>query len=130
MPGKRKFRKKALRQSARVRAFQAGRSFQRGCDRCLHQRPRAPFPICLVGHTRVITGNETTDVDRKGISGQMGVQFVVQSRLAVCRSKSGAELLFEVFSQRYERGSTPVTSNLPFPEWTEDLRSERPTRAP
>jgi DNA replication protein DnaC len=30
----------------------------------------------------------------------------------------GAELLFEVFSQRYERGSTLVTSNLPFDEWT------------
>ena len=28
------------------------------------------------------------------------------------------ELLFEVFSQRYERGSTVVTSNLPFDEWT------------
>jgi len=26
--------------------------------------------------------------------------------------------LFEVFSQRYERGSTIVTSNLPFEEWT------------
>ena len=29
-------------------------------------------------------------------------------------SKAGAELLFEVFSQRYERGSVLVTSNLPF----------------
>jgi DNA replication protein DnaC len=29
-------------------------------------------------------------------------------------SSIGAELLFEVFSQRYERGSTIVTSNLPF----------------
>src|SRR4051812_41241919 len=28
-------------------------------------------------------------------------------------STTGAELLFEVFSQRYERGSTLVTSNLP-----------------
>jgi DNA replication protein DnaC len=26
--------------------------------------------------------------------------------------------LFEVFSQRYERASTIVTSNLPFDEWT------------
>jgi DNA replication protein DnaC len=26
----------------------------------------------------------------------------------------GSELLFEVFSQRYERGSTIVTLNLPF----------------
>ena len=31
-------------------------------------------------------------------------------------SKTGAELLFEVFSQRYERGSILVTSNLPFDE--------------
>lgn len=28
-------------------------------------------------------------------------------------SKTGAELLFEVISQRYERGSTLITSNLP-----------------
>lgn len=44
-------------------------------------------------------------------------------------SKTGAELLFEVFSQRYERTSTMVTSNLPFPEWTETLGSERLTGA-
>ena len=31
-------------------------------------------------------------------------------------SKTGAELLFEAFSQRYERGATLVTSNLPFDE--------------
>ncbi len=30
-------------------------------------------------------------------------------------SKTGAELLFEVFSQRYERGSILVTSNLAYP---------------
>jgi DNA replication protein DnaC len=44
-------------------------------------------------------------------------------------SKTGAELLFEVFSQRYERASTLVTSNLPFQEWTEILGSERLTGA-
>jgi DNA replication protein DnaC len=44
-------------------------------------------------------------------------------------SKSGAELLFEIFSQRYERGATLVTSNLPFQEWTEVLGSERLTGA-
>jgi DNA replication protein DnaC len=44
-------------------------------------------------------------------------------------SKAGAEMLFEVFSQRYERGSTLVTSNLPFAEWTEVLGSERLTGA-
>lgn len=41
----------------------------------------------------------------------------------------GAELLFEVFSQRYERGSTIVTSNLPFEDWTQVLGSERLTGA-
>ena len=42
---------------------------------------------------------------------------------------TGAELLFEVFSQRYERGSTIVTSNLPFEDWTSVLGSERLTGA-
>ncbi|HEY6719625.1 MAG TPA: IS21-like element helper ATPase IstB [Reyranella sp.] len=43
-------------------------------------------------------------------------------------SQTGAELLFEVFSQRYERGSTIVTSNLPFDE-TGVFASERLTGA-
>ena len=51
-------------------------------------------------------------------------------------SQTGAELLFEVFSQRYERGSTIVTSNLPFDEWTSvfgaepDRRPARPAHPP
>jgi DNA replication protein DnaC len=44
-------------------------------------------------------------------------------------SKTGAELLFEVISQRYERGSIIITSNLPFDEWTEVFGSERLTGA-
>jgi hypothetical protein len=44
-------------------------------------------------------------------------------------SKTGAELLFELVSQRYERGSTLITSNLPFDEWTETFGSERLTGA-
>ncbi len=44
-------------------------------------------------------------------------------------SASGAELLFEAFSQRYERGSTIITSNLPFEDWTSVLGSERLTGA-
>ena len=44
-------------------------------------------------------------------------------------SQTGAELLFEVFSQRYERGSVIVTSNLPFDEWTGVFGSERLTGA-
>ena len=44
-------------------------------------------------------------------------------------TKAGAELLFEVVSRAYERQSLVVTTNLPFPEWTEVLGSERLTGA-
>ena len=44
-------------------------------------------------------------------------------------SHTGAELLFEVFSQRYERGSILVTTNLSFDEWTQVFGSERLTGA-
>jgi IstB-like ATP binding protein len=44
-------------------------------------------------------------------------------------SRRRAELLFEVFSRRYERGSTIVTSNLPFEEWTSVFGAERLTGA-
>ena len=47
----------------------------------------------------------------------------------MCLSPTGAELLFEVLSQRYERGSTIVTSKLPFDEWTRTFSSERLTGA-
>jgi DNA replication protein DnaC len=44
-------------------------------------------------------------------------------------SPTGAELLFEILSQRYERSSTILTSNLPFEDWTSVLGSERLTGA-
>ncbi len=44
-------------------------------------------------------------------------------------SKTGAELLFEFFAERYERGRVMVTTNLPFDQWTEVLGSKRLTGA-
>lgn len=44
-------------------------------------------------------------------------------------SKTGAELLFELIGQRYERGATIITSNLPFDEWTATFGDERLTGA-
>ena len=44
-------------------------------------------------------------------------------------SKTGAELLFDIFSQRYEQSSIIITSNLPFPQWTEIFGCERLTGA-
>ena len=44
-------------------------------------------------------------------------------------SRTGAELLFQVFADRYERGSLLVTSNLAFSEWVQVFQGERMTAA-
>jgi DNA replication protein DnaC len=44
-------------------------------------------------------------------------------------SKAGAELLFDVIANAYERHSVIVSTNLPFENWTEVLGSERLTGA-
>jgi DNA replication protein DnaC len=44
-------------------------------------------------------------------------------------SRKGAELLFQVFADRYERGSMLITSNLPFSEWGQVFQGERMTAA-
>ena len=59
-----------------------------------------------------------------------GVKLLIIDELGfVPLSKTGAELLFELISQRYERGATMITSNLPFDEWTETFGTERLTGA-
>ena len=58
------------------------------------------------------------------------VQLLIIDELGyVPLSQTGAELLFDVFSQRYERAATIVTSNLPFEDWTSVFGSERLTGA-
>ena len=44
-------------------------------------------------------------------------------------SRTGAELLFQVFAERYERSSLLITSNLPFGEWASVFQGERMTAA-
>ncbi len=59
-----------------------------------------------------------------------GQQLLIIDELGfVPLSKTGAELLFEIISQSYERGSIMITSNLPFDEWTETFGTERLTGA-
>ncbi len=60
----------------------------------------------------------------------VGLKLLIIDELGfVPLSKTGAELLFEIFSQRYERGTTLITTNLPFDEWTDVFGSERLTGA-
>lgn len=44
-------------------------------------------------------------------------------------SRTGAELLFQVFAERYERGSLLVTSNLAFGDWGQVFQGDRMTAA-
>lgn len=44
-------------------------------------------------------------------------------------SRAGAELLFQVFADRYERKSLLITSNLPFGDWGQIFQGERMTAA-
>lgn len=44
-------------------------------------------------------------------------------------SRSGAELLFQIFAERYERSSILVTSNLAFGDWGQIFQGERMTAA-
>ena len=44
-------------------------------------------------------------------------------------SRSGAELLFQVFADRYERRSLLITSNLSFSDWNQIFQGERMTAA-
>ena len=44
-------------------------------------------------------------------------------------SRSGAELLFQVFADRYERSSLLITSNLAFGDWGQVFQGERMTAA-
>jgi DNA replication protein DnaC len=44
-------------------------------------------------------------------------------------SRVGAELLFQVFADRYERKSLLITSNMPFGDWVQIFHGERMTAA-
>jgi len=55
--------------------------------------------------------------------------LIIDDLAHVPLSTAGAELLFDVVSQRYERGSTIITSDLPFEEWNNVFGTARLTGA-
>ena len=83
----------------------------------LHRR-RRPGPRADGG-----PGRETAAQPLQRQLSRLGL-LIVDELGFVPLSPTGAELLFEVFSQRYERGSILITTNLPFDEWTEVFGSE------
>ncbi len=79
----------------------------------------------MPGPRRFPSANLNSVLERDETVQQQGELLIIDEPGFVPLSKTGAELLFEVFSQRYERGAIVITSNLPFDEWTEIFGSER-----
>ncbi len=63
--------------------------------------------------------------------GQLGKMdlLIIDELGYISFSRGGAELLFQVFADRYERGSILITGNLPFGEWDQIFQGERMTAA-
>jgi DNA replication protein DnaC len=91
------------------------------------------FPVTFTTAAALVTQLMEARDERRLLKMQRELQavklLIVDELGYVPLSPTGAELLFETVSQRYERGSTIITSNLPFEDWTSVLGSERLTGA-
>jgi len=67
--------------------------------------------------TELVEAKARGDLNR--LLGRLGrLDLLIVDELGyVPLAKEGADLLFQVFSERHERGSVVVTTNLPFKEW-------------
>lgn len=63
------------------------------------------------------------------VSAKAGAEHTPWSRRPARGSRAGAELLFQVFADRYERASLLITSNLAFSDWGQVFQGERMTAA-
>ena len=89
-------------------------------------------PKVMIAICDLCSQSEREDIARQHISDNDGFSPKAGlNPLEVWPESAGSRVsgYFEVFSQRYERGSILVTTNLPFDEWTEVFGSERLTGA-
>jgi DNA replication protein DnaC len=93
----------------------------------LGQRVRFYTAAALV--TRLEEAQKQYQLDR--VLGQLDrVDLLICDELGYLSfSRAGAELLFQVFADRYERKSLLVTSNLAFSDWGQVFQGERMTAA-
>ena len=88
------------------------------------------YRVCQLGYTtRFYTAGElATDLAEASQQGRLSalqarllkVELLVIDELSyISFGRANAELLFQVISNRYERGSVIITTNLPFSRWTE-----------
>lgn len=99
-----------------------------GIEAC-HRGKKVRFCRVTELVTQMIEAREERALSR--IKGQLAkLDLLILDELGyVPASKLGAELLFDVISQAYERTSVIVTTNLPFERWVEVLGCQRLTGA-
>ncbi|MED3648842.1 ATP-binding protein [Halalkalibacterium halodurans] len=104
------------------------------------QAPRVGIEVVQNGYkTKFITASElveellmANEEHKLGVFEKKWLKFdviIVDELGYVPFSKTGAELLFQFFSSRYERASVIITTNLEFPEWTNVFGDEKMTAA-
>ena len=99
---------------------------QRGLSATLGIHRLAAQRSCTEYDWKLATSAASHGLQKQMVAGTSADHRRVGLRAA---EQDRAELLFELISQRYERGATLITSNLPFDEWTGTFGSERPTGA-
>lgn len=99
-----------------------------GIEAC-HRGKKVRFCRVTELITQMIEARQERALSR--IKGQLAkLDLLILDELGyVPASKLGAELLFDVLSQAYERTSVIVTTNLPFERWVEVLGCQRLTGA-
>jgi DNA replication protein DnaC len=93
------------------------------------QGKRVRFATAATLVTRLETAQKQYQLDR--VLAQLDrLDLLICDELGyLAFSRAGAELLFQVFAERYERRSLLVTSNLAFSEWGQVFQGERMTAA-
>lgn len=91
------------------------------------RRVRFFTAACLV--TRLEEAQQQYQLDRFLSQLDRAALLIVDELGYLSFSRRGAELLFQIFADRYERGSLLITSNLPFSEWGQIFQGERMTAA-
>ncbi len=94
-----------------------------------HQGRRVRFFTAANLVTRLEEARKQYQLDR--FLGQLDkVDLLICDELGYLSfSRAGAELLFQVFADRYERASLLITSNLAFSDWGQVFQGERMTAA-
>lgn len=100
-----------------------------GIEACKKLHPVKFFTVCQLANL-LTKEHDLGDIDRfMGRLKRYSVIIVDEIGYVTTISKKGAELLFQVFSDRYEAGSLIITSNLVFNKWTEVFLDKTMTTA-